>query len=158
MKLEFEEVGGRVSRGGEDWVLLNLESFKALLLGVWEVFSSGAYTILLFAGQRMGGRLVEYLREKGLEGEEALARGLAGFLTETGWGRFEVEFREPLTFKVYDFALYRDAGRGKWKHCALIKGIISGFFSALWGKVSCLETQCILEGDECCEFKVQRKG
>ena len=77
MKLEFEEMRGRVSRGREDWVLLNLESFKALLLGVWEVFSSVAYTILLFAGQRMGGRLVEYLREKGLEGEEALARGLA---------------------------------------------------------------------------------
>jgi predicted hydrocarbon binding protein len=158
-KLEFEAemAEGRVIRGGEDWIIFNLEGFRAVLSGVWEVFGSGTYTILLMAGQHMGRRLAEYLEGKGFKSEMALVEGFVGFITETGWGKTVAEnaTSKGLTVKVYNYALYRGE-KGRWRSCALIKGVILGFFSTIWGKASCLETRCILDEDECCEFKVEK--
>ncbi|KYH39178.1 MAG: putative hydrocarbon binding protein (contains V4R domain) [Candidatus Hecatellales archaeon B24] len=124
---------------------------------MWEVFGSGAYTILLTAGKHLGKRLAVSLKEKGFESDRALVEAFASFVTEAGWGRIVAEkmTEKGLTIKVYNFALYREEISGR-RDCALIKGIISGFFSALWKKVSCSEIRCVLDGDECCEFKVER--
>jgi predicted hydrocarbon binding protein len=158
-KLEFEVDAseGRAVLEGEDCIIFDLGGFKAILLGMWEVFGSGAYTILLTAGKHMGKRLAENLRSKGFEGDRAMVEVFVSSVTEAGWGRIAAEnlTEKGLTIKVYNFALYRGERSGG-RDCALIKGVISGFFSALWRKVSCSEIRCILDGDECCEFKVSR--
>ncbi|MHC1589545.1 MAG: V4R domain-containing protein [Candidatus Hecatellaceae archaeon] len=158
-KLEFEvDVSeGRVTLEGEDRIIFDLEGFKAVLLGMWEVFGSGAYTILLTAGKHMGKRLAGNLRGKGFESDRAMVEAFVSSVTEAGWGRIVAEnlTGKGLTVKVYNFALYRGERSGG-RDCAFIKGVISGFFSALWKKVSCSEIRCILDGDECCEFKVER--
>ena len=160
-KLSFEAEldRGAVISDAEEWVILELESLKAFLSGVWEVFGSGAITILIVAGQAVGRRMAKYLKRKGTTEGRRLVEAFIDFLAETGWGRVEVEKYgvegRSCILKLYNFAFYRKLEKA-WKYCSLFRGLAVGFFSELWKtKISCKEVRCVLEGHECCEFHLR---
>ena len=159
-RLEAKLIDGKLIYKGEEWILLRVESLKSMLLGLWEVFGSGAITIMIISGEKIGYELAERFKVRIMGEERESAELLVSFLSESGWGKFTIKDYDPINKKavidVYDPSFYRGERPKTAKFCPLLRGIFIGFFSALWGfKASCKEVSCIIDGDNFCRFQVK---
>jgi predicted hydrocarbon binding protein len=158
-KFEAKIIDGKLIYKGEDWILLRAESLKSMLQGLWEVFGSGAITIMIISGEKMGFELAKRFKVRIVGEEHESAELLASFLTDSGWGKFIIKdyssAERRVIIEVYDPSLYRGEPV-QVKFCSFLRGIFIGFFSALWGvKASCKEVRCMADGYDYCSFQIK---
>lgn len=159
-RLDVKLIDGKLVYKGENWIFLRVKSLESLLLGLWEVFGSGAVTIMIISGEKIGYELAERFKVRPVGEERESAELLISFLSETGWGRFALkeydQISKRVVIDVYGLSFYRSETPKTVKFCPLLKGVFTGFFSALWGfKASCKEVNCIVDGDGFCRFQVK---
>ena len=121
---------------------------------------------LMYAGGFTGGRLSgkRYKEAFGLTEQQA-AKFMCRMGGEIGWGRFELKRlevgSERLEVDVHNSPFAKDylsppTSRLSHPVCHLIRGVLGGLMSGLFGReVRARETLCLAQGDAFCRFEIE---
>jgi CheY-like chemotaxis protein len=82
--------------------------------------------------------------------------------SQIGWGAFHLALFDPVAERIYidveNSAFAEAYGKTSGGVCHLIRGVVSGLATAIFGKnITASETNCIAKGDEKCSFVVGDK-
>jgi len=141
-------------------VLLRVETFGKAFGRLFDIFGSGAVTIIYQMGRESGmSKAEKVMREYGLKGVDAL-RVILKERVAKGWCIPEIEVfnekKNEAVIKVYElFECLPFKGKLKEPRSHLARGYIAGVFKAIFG-VDCMvtETECLAKGDPYCRFIV----
>lgn len=140
-------------------ILFSAITLAALAEKASQLFGEASRSIFYLAGIEAGSAYARLLLEKsGLSPYEALEE-LKKADALSGWGLYEyvsVDLeRKEAVIRVWNSINARGFKKKGFKTCDFLRGYFAGFFSELChSRLDCVETKCLNEGNEYCEFRV----
>jgi len=162
-ELAIDELCFPVTLMDERYVLFKVDTVGKAFSRLFEIFGSGAATIIHSMGVESGMRGAEKFKtEYGLEKRQALDAVLKEVMAK-GWGVSEVEVfderRNEAVIRVYElFECLPFKGRLKEPKSHLFRGYLEGAFKTIFKtEYMANETECIAKGDPYCRFIVTQR-
>lgn len=159
-QLTFEN--GQIRVTGEISIMIHGPALIMLTDNIIEKMGKEGVKSIYAASKEGGMSLAKAYKSKFHLAESKLANLLMDLASMGGWGRFEfikLDFKENImicTVKESPFA--RLSKQKKKKVCHMIRGLLAGGASIGFGKdVECIETKCLADGSNFCEFIVKPK-
>ena len=150
-----------VQYAGRRAVIMRAESLNEMLLRLWDVFGSGAVTIIDQMAEAMGRHSAKEIAEDfGQDFAVAQIDELLGAYSALGYAEVSIERTktEEFPFVVHAKGLFECEASAKRRlrqksvfFRAHLRGFMSGIFNALY---EITEVQCLTRGDEVCSFRV----
>ena len=145
-------------------VLLRVETFGKAFGRLFDIFGSGAATIIYQMGRESGmSKAEKVMRECGLKGIDAL-RVILKERVAKGWCIPEIEVfdekKNEAVIKVYElFECLPFKGKLKEPRSHFFRGYLEGAFKALFKtEYTAIETECLAKGDPYCRFMIVGKA
>jgi predicted hydrocarbon binding protein len=147
-------------------IFMSLKGYKALHDRLYEVFGSGASTILYEMGLEIGKNIANQLRHKlGNPLKKALLS--MEHFEYMGWGKIRINKKELLKMATFDSMnvivencfIPKGVGKTGTRTCHLLRGIFVGALKVMRNKdYVCEETKCVAKGDSFCEFSIRKSS
>lgn len=138
--------------------LVTFMDFKKVLE---KCFGTGAYVIFLEVGRGCGRRSCKRLQHRYYD-VRSLLNALRDAKRDEKWGdfRFHLDLEKGTgTVAVYEGFEAREYGPSTSPVCFFTRGFLEGFLSEAFSKpLRVVETKCITQGHEFCEFTVREAG
>jgi len=145
-------------------IIMGLFMYRAWHEKLYEVFGTGASTILFEIGRELGVQGFRKLKEKVKNPLKLASAGLKhGFLL--GWGKISISKSQLLkmatlksvTVKIEGCFIPKAIGNTGQASCHLLRGFFVGALETMMErKCICEETKCISKGDSHCEFQLKQ--
>jgi predicted hydrocarbon binding protein len=141
------------------YLLIRPETLAALQKAIEEEIGEKASRILFESGFHGGSLSSKRYREVFGLSDEEIVRFMMEMGSQIGWGRFELErfdsAEKRCVVKVYHSPFAESYGSSPKPICHLIRGVLGGMASVVFGKmIESKELSCLARGDECCRFEV----
>lgn len=149
-------------------IITNEEFWDAMQDGLYDTLNEAWSVILFQMGLRYGSSVGEKARESVPEVQQAI-KFLESYGLMAGWGRFKTaqfnlsEGKLPNDVKVAveDNFFAKTGKKKKWEtpRCFFVAGLLAGIAEGLLGEGhNCIETKCIANGAQACEFLISRRN
>ena len=144
-------------------IILDLFVYRAWHEKLYEVFKTGASTILYEMGKELGVQSIQRLRKKIKDPLKLVTIGL-NHAFSVGWGKFSISKAQLLkmmtlksmSIKVEDCFIPKAIGNTGEASCHLLRGWFVGATEEVrGGEFICEETKCGSKGDTHCKFKIR---
>ena len=141
------------------YLLIRPETLAAFQKAIEEEIGEKASRILFESGFQGGSLSSKKYREVFGFSDEEIIRFMMDMGSQIGWGRFELErfdsAKKRLVLKVYHSPFAESYGSSSKPVCHLIRGVLGGVASVVFGrKVEPEELSCLAKGDGCCRFEI----
>lgn len=152
-----------VNSGGRRALLMRTQAVTEMLARLWDVFGTGAATIIAEMGEAMGRfRAQEIVSDFGVDfAVENMTQFLKTY-TALGFAELEIENfdqgRGTLSLTVRRlFECYERRGLNDGRTSVFFKGHLRGFMSTMFNApFEVVETECVSAGSQSCHFQVSR--
>ena len=147
---------------GEEAIIFRRSVLESWFKRLWEVFKTGAATILYESGVEAGKNAAKKLRkELGLDGEELLYL-IAGLGQSLGWGVFKIKELDMKACRatlnvdnLFECQILREVTPEPASN--FVRGYMVGVAQEIWKRkdVVAEEVKCLAKGDHYCEIKIK---
>jgi len=163
--LMIDNLSHPLTAGGDRAIILRAGGYRRLIKGIKEQFGTGGDAFLYYQGLEAGigfGNLHRAVAEAvGIKDPVEVYRRISTASFQwAGFGKVDIIHLGDSGGKlaIYDSFECRDAKVTGQPYGSLVRGIIAGVFSAVFGKSFWVEeTECLAKGDSRCVFEIRPK-